>query len=180
MLCVCRCCVYVSENFQVKEIIKGIITSIDKRECTLTHLDVLQESLQNKLMGRKFLIVLDDVWVEENEEGKWKTLSGTLSCGAEGSIVVMTTRSEKTCRMMAKVGELQHELDCLSEEDSWLLFKKHAFAQGRVGDDVRKLEPIGREIVVKCKGLPLAVKTLGSLMWSKSSSNDWQRVKDLI
>ncbi|KAM0005469.1 putative P-loop containing nucleoside triphosphate hydrolase, leucine-rich repeat domain superfamily [Helianthus debilis subsp. tardiflorus] len=129
-------------------------------------------------MGRKFLIVLDDVWAEENEEGKWKSLSGTLSCGAEGSIVVMTTRSERTCQMMAKVGELRHQLGCLSEENSWLLFKKHAFAQGRVGDDVRKLEPIGREIVVKCKGLPLAVKTLGSLMWSKSSSNDWQRVKD--
>ncbi|KAJ0810900.1 putative virus X resistance protein-like, coiled-coil [Helianthus annuus] len=173
-----RCWVYVSENFQVKEIIKGIITSIDKRECTLTHLDVLQESLQSKLREKKFLIVLDDVWAEENEKEKWERLSGTLSCGAEGSIVVMTTRSERTSRMMAKVDELQHELGCLSEEKSWLLFKKHAFAQGRVGDDVRKLEPIGREIVVKCKGLPLAVKTLGSLMWSKSSSNDWQRVKD--
>uniref|UniRef100_A0A251TNZ2 Putative NB-ARC n=1 Tax=Helianthus annuus TaxID=4232 RepID=A0A251TNZ2_HELAN len=173
-----RCWVYVSENFQVKEIIKGIITSIDKSECTLTHLDVLQESLQSKLREKKFLIVLDDVWAEENEKEKWERLSGTLSCGAEGSIVVMTTRSERTCRMMAKVGELRHQLGCLSEENSWLLFKKHAFAQGRVGDDVRKLEPIGREIVVKCKGLPLAVKTLGSLMWSKSSSNDWQRVKD--
>ncbi|KAM0005404.1 putative virus X resistance protein-like, coiled-coil [Helianthus debilis subsp. tardiflorus] len=173
-----RCWVYVSENFQVKEIIKKIIESVDKTGCTLTQLDTLQDSLQNKLMGRKFLIILDDVWAEENEEGKWKSLSGTLSCGAEGSIVVMTTRSERTCRMMAKVGELQHELGCLSEEKSWLLFKKHAFAQGRVGDDERKLEPIGREIVVKCKGLPLAVKTLGSLMWSKSSSNDWQRVKD--
>ncbi|KAM0005478.1 putative virus X resistance protein-like, coiled-coil [Helianthus debilis subsp. tardiflorus] len=173
-----RCWVYVSENFQVNEIIKKIIESVDKSGCTLTQLDTLQGSLQNKLMGRKFLIILDDVWAEENEEGKWKTLSGTLSCGAEGSIVVMTTRSEKTCRMMAKVGELQHELGCLTEEKSWLLFKKHAFAQGRVGDDDRKLEPIGREIVVKCKGLPLAVKTLGSLMWSKSSSNDWQRVKD--
>ncbi|KAF5823763.1 putative virus X resistance protein-like, coiled-coil [Helianthus annuus] len=173
-----RCWVYVSENFQVKEIIKGIITSIDKCECTLTHLDVLQESLQSKLREKKFLIVLDDVWAEENEKAKWEGLSGTLSCGAEGSIVVMTTRSERTSRMMAKVDELQHELGCLSEEDSWLLFKKHAFAQGRVGDDIRKLEPIGREIVVKCKGLPLAVKTLGSLMWSKSSSNDWQRVKD--
>ncbi|KAJ0949882.1 putative virus X resistance protein-like, coiled-coil [Helianthus annuus] len=106
----------------------------------------------------------------QNEEGKWKTLSGTLSCGAEGSIVVMTTRLETTCRMMAKAGELRHQLGCLSEENSWLLFKKHAFAQGRVGDDIRKLEPIGREIVVKCNGLPLAVKTLGSLMWSKSSS----------
>ncbi|KAJ0810930.1 putative virus X resistance protein-like, coiled-coil [Helianthus annuus] len=173
-----KCWVYVSENFQVNEIMKKIIESVDKSGCTLTQLDTLQASLQNKLMGRKFLIVLDDVWAEENEEGKWKTLSGTLSCGEEGSIVVMTTRSERTCRMMAKVGELQHELGCLSEEDSWLLFKKHAFAQGRVGDDERKLEPIGREIVVKCKGLPLAVKTLGSLMWSKSSSKDWQRVKD--
>ncbi|KAM0005466.1 putative virus X resistance protein-like, coiled-coil [Helianthus debilis subsp. tardiflorus] len=173
-----RCWVYVSENFQVKEIIKGIITSIDKRECTLTHLDVLQESLQSKLREKKFLIVLDDVWAEENEKEKWERLSGTLSCGAEGSIVVMTTRSERTCQMMAKVGELRHQLGCLSEANSWLLFKKHAFAQGRVGDDVHKLEPIGREIVVKCKGLPLAVKTLGSLMWSKSSSNDWQRVKD--
>ncbi|KAJ0810947.1 putative virus X resistance protein-like, coiled-coil [Helianthus annuus] len=173
-----RCWVYVSENFQVNEIIRKIIESVDKSGCTLTQLDTLQASLQNKLRGKKFLIVLDDVWAEENEEGKWKTLSGTLSCGAEGSVVVMTTRSEKTCRMMAKVGELQHELGCLSEEKSWLLFKKHAFAQGRVGDDERKLEPIGREIVVKCKGLPLAVKTLGSLMWSKSSSNDWQRVKE--
>ncbi|KAF5823783.1 putative virus X resistance protein-like, coiled-coil [Helianthus annuus] len=173
-----KCWVYVSENFQVNEIMKKIIESVDKSGCTLTQLDTLQASLQNKLMGRKFLIVLDDVWAEENEEGKWKTLSGTLSCGEEGSIVVMTTRSERTCRMMAKVGELRHELGCLSEENSWLLFKKHAFAEGRVGDDERKLEPIGREIVVKCKGLPLAVKTLGSLMWSKSSSNDWQRVKD--
>ncbi|KAJ0810866.1 putative virus X resistance protein-like, coiled-coil [Helianthus annuus] len=173
-----KCWAYVSEKFQVKEIIKGIITSIDKSECTLTHLDVLQESLQSKLRKKKFLIVLDDVWAEENEKEKWERLSGTLSCGAEGSIVVMTTRSERTSRIMAKVGELRHELGCLSEENSWLLFKKHAFAQGRVGDDVRKLKPIGREILVKCKGLPLAVKTLGSLMWSKSSSNDWQRVKD--
>ncbi|KAJ0810905.1 putative virus X resistance protein-like, coiled-coil [Helianthus annuus] len=173
-----RCWAYVSENFQVNEIIKKITESVDKSGCTLTQLDTLQENLQNKLRGRKFLIVLDDVWAEENEEGKWKTLSGTLSCGAEGSIVVMTTRSERTCRMMAKVGELRHQLGCLSEEKSWLLFKKYAFAQGRVGDDERKLEPIGREIVVKCKGLPLAVKTLGSLMWSKSSSNDWQHVKE--
>ncbi|KAJ0613070.1 putative virus X resistance protein-like, coiled-coil [Helianthus annuus] len=173
-----RCWVYVSQNFQVNEIIKKIIESVDESGCTLTQLDTLQASLRNKLVGRKFLIVLDDVWAEENEEGKWKTLSGTLSCGAEGSIVVMTTRLETTCRMMAKAGELRHQLGCLSEENSWLLFKKHAFAQGRVGDDIRKLEPIGREIVVKCNGLPLAVKTLGSLMWSKSSSNDWQRVKD--
>ncbi|KAJ0735486.1 putative virus X resistance protein-like, coiled-coil [Helianthus annuus] len=173
-----KCWVYISENFQVKEIIKGIITSIDKCECTLTRLDVLQETLQSKLTGKKFLIVLDDVWIENREKTKWDQLSEILSCGAEGSIVVMTTRSQKTSQMMAKVPELQHELGCLSEKDSWLLFKKFAFAKGREWDNISELEPIGMEIVEKCKGLPLAVKTLGSLMWSKSSSNDWKRVKD--
>ncbi|MFS7909224.1 putative virus X resistance protein-like, coiled-coil [Helianthus anomalus] len=173
-----KCWVYVSENFQVKEIMRKIIELIDNCGCTVTQLEMLQESLRHKLRGRKFLIVLDDVWVEENEKPKWEELSKTLSCGAEESIVVMTTRSQTTTRMMARVPELQHKLGCLSEEDAWLLFKKLAFAQGREGGDISELEPIGREIVEKCQGLPLAVKTLGSLMWSKSSSNDWKRVKD--
>ncbi|KAI3826112.1 hypothetical protein L1987_00155 [Smallanthus sonchifolius] len=74
--------------------------------------------------------------------------------------------------MIAKARKLQHELGCLSEHDSWLLFKKFAFAEGREGDDVSELEPIGREIVEKCKRLPLAVKTLGSLMWTKRSTRE--------
>ncbi|KAJ0735484.1 putative virus X resistance protein-like, coiled-coil [Helianthus annuus] len=171
-----KCWVYVSENFQVKEIMRKIIELIDNSGCTLTQLESLHESLQSKLRGRKFLIVLDDIWVEENEKAKWEELSKTLSCGAEESIVVMTTRSQTTTRMMAKVPELQHKLGCLSEEDAWLLFRKLAFAQGREGGDISELEPIGRGIVEKCKGLPLAVKTLGSLMWSKSSTRYWQHV----
>ncbi|KAM0053639.1 putative P-loop containing nucleoside triphosphate hydrolase, leucine-rich repeat domain superfamily [Helianthus debilis subsp. tardiflorus] len=168
----------VSKKFKVKEIIKEIIESIDKRKCGLPQLDMLQESLQSKLRGNKFLIILDDVWIEDGEKTQWDQLSETLSCGAEGSIVVITTQSQTTCQMITKVPELEHELGCLSEEDSWLLFKKLAFAEGRKGDDISELEPIGREIVEKCEGLPLAVKTLGGLMWSKSSTSDWQRVKD--
>ncbi|KAJ0613264.1 putative P-loop containing nucleoside triphosphate hydrolase, leucine-rich repeat domain superfamily [Helianthus annuus] len=167
-----KCWVYVSENFQVKEILKNIIESIDNCGCTLTLLDKLQEYLQSKLRGKKFVIVLDDVWIEEGERIKWNKLRETLSCGAEESVILMTTRYQTTSQMMAKVPELQHELGCLSEKDSGLLFKKHAFADGRVGGDISELEPIGRKIVEKCKGLPLAVKTLGSLMWSKSSISE--------
>ncbi|KAM0053554.1 putative P-loop containing nucleoside triphosphate hydrolase, leucine-rich repeat domain superfamily [Helianthus debilis subsp. tardiflorus] len=173
-----RCWVYVSENFQLKEIMKKIIESIDKYECKLTQLDTLQYSLQNKLRGKKFLIVLDDVWIEEDEKAKWDELSKTLSYGAEGSIVVMTTRSSTTSHIVSKVGELQYELGCLSEEDSWLLFKKLAFAQGREGGDEVELVNIGKEIVEKCKGLPLALKSLGSLMWLKRSTIEWKLVKD--
>ncbi|KAI7731484.1 hypothetical protein M8C21_026908 [Ambrosia artemisiifolia] len=168
----------VFENLQLKEIINGIITFIDERKCTLTRLDLLQESLHKKLMGKKFLIILDDLLINLNEKANWDALRATLSCGAEGSIVLITTTSAATLLMMAKIHELRHPLSKLSEVDSWLLFRKLAFAQGRVGDDISELEPIGRELVRRCHGLPLALKTLGSLMWSKSSISDWQRVKD--
>ncbi|KAK9058875.1 hypothetical protein SSX86_023719 [Deinandra increscens subsp. villosa] len=124
---------------------------------------MLQESLQFRLRGKRFLLVLDDVWIEESEKNQWDQLSETLSCGAEGSIVVMTARFQTTSQMMAKVPELQHKLECLSEEDSWLLFKKLAFAEGRKGDNISELEPIGREIVEKCKGYDMEKDVLVSL-----------------
>ncbi|KAJ0920364.1 putative virus X resistance protein-like, coiled-coil [Helianthus annuus] len=112
-----KCWVYVFEKFQVQEIIKGIIESIDEYECKFARLDMLQKSLLNKLRGKKFLVALDDVWIKEDEKVKWDELSKTLSCGAEESIVVTTTRSQATSRMMAKVLTLQHEVGCLSEGD---------------------------------------------------------------
>ncbi|KAJ9559294.1 hypothetical protein OSB04_013908 [Centaurea solstitialis] len=170
--------VYVSNDFQVNKITKGIIESINVSKYELSGLDVMQVELRNKLNGKRFLIVLDDVWIEEKT--KWDELSKALSNGAKGSIVMVTTRNEMTSRMMAKVPEFQHQLGCLSEEESWSLFKNLAFAPGSKseGENIHELECIGKEIVKKCKGLPLAVKTLGGLMWSKSSVSAWQSVKD--
>ncbi|KAJ9559305.1 hypothetical protein OSB04_013919 [Centaurea solstitialis] len=170
--------VYVSNDFQVNKITKGIIESINGSECKLSRLDAMQLELRNKLKGKRFLIVLDDVWIEEKT--KWEELSKALSNGAKGSIVMVTTRYETTSRMMAKVPEFQRPLGYLSEEESWSLFKNLAFAPGSKGEreNISELESIGKEIVKKCEGLPLAVKTLGGLMWSKSSVSAWQSVKD--
>ena len=47
-----------------------------------------------------------------------------------------------------------------------MIFSKIAFSN----EDQRKdLEDLGRQLAIKCKGLPLAVKTLGSLMHNKTS-----------
>ncbi|XP_023907795.2 putative disease resistance protein RGA1 [Quercus suber] len=69
------------------------------------------------------------------------------------------------------------QLQNLSEGDSWSLFSQLAFL-GRASEECEALEKIGRKIVSKCKGLPLAAKTLGSLMRFKRTKAEWQTVLD--
>ena len=64
----------------------------------------------------------------------------------------------------------------LSGDDSWSLFKHHAFGQNR--EEIEKLVAIGREIVRRCVGSPLAIKTLGSLLRDKSEVSQWENVKE--
>ncbi|KAL7166665.1 hypothetical protein ACSBR2_037350 [Camellia fascicularis] len=64
-----------------------------------------------------------------------------------------------------------HRLSFLSDEDCWLLFKQRAF--GRGNEDLPNLVAIGKEIVKKCGGVPLAAKSLGGLMCFKSEEKEW-------
>ena len=64
----------------------------------------------------------------------------------------------------------------LSDEHCWSLFAHLAF-QNITADAFQNLEPIGRKIIKKCKGLPLAAKTLGALLRSKQDENAW---KDML
>ncbi|KAL4614023.1 hypothetical protein ACB092_07G025400 [Castanea dentata] len=168
-----RIWVCVSDDFQIIRLVRAIIESIDGSGCNLSELDPLQQHLQEKLRGRRFLLVLDDVWNENHE--KWDCLKHMLTCGAKGSMLIVTTRIETIARMMATLHPI-HRMGCLSEDDSWSLFKGRAFGMGRV-EEKSELESIGKEIVKKCGGVPLAIKALGSLMSLKSRKSDWESVE---
>ncbi|KAL4614009.1 hypothetical protein ACB092_07G024200 [Castanea dentata] len=168
-----RIWVCVSDDFRIIRLVRAIIESIDGSGCNLLELDPLQQHLQEKLRGRRFLLVLDDVWNENHEE--WDCLKHMLTCGAKGSMLIITTRNETIARMMATLHPI-HRMGCLSEDDSWSLFKGRAFGMGRV-EEKSELESIGKEIVKKCGGVPLAIKALGSLMSLKSRKSDWELVE---
>jgi len=70
-----------------------------------------------------------------------------------------------------------HILEYLFEEDSLSLFVKWAFKKGEEENNPH-LVNIGREIVKKCRGVPLAVRTLGSLIFSKFEASEWEYVRD--
>ncbi|KAF3632839.1 hypothetical protein FXO38_25899 [Capsicum annuum] len=58
-------------------------------------------------------------------------------------------------------------MDTLSIDDSWSLFKIHAF-ENMDPMEHPELEEVGKDIVAKCKGLPLALKTLAGMLCFES------------
>ncbi|KAL9381420.1 hypothetical protein Peur_027077 [Populus x canadensis] len=168
-----RIWVCVSTDFDVRRLTRAIIESIDGASCDIQELDPLQQRLQQKLTGKKFLLVLDDVW--DDYDDRWNKLKEVLRSGAKGSAVLVTTRIEMVARRMATAFVLQ--MGRLSEEDSWHLFQRLAFWMRRT-EEWAHLEAIGVSIVKKCGGVPLAIKALGNLMRLKDNEDQWIAVKE--
>ncbi|XP_057998261.1 putative disease resistance RPP13-like protein 1 [Hevea brasiliensis] len=163
--------VCVSDDFDILRISKSILESITLKSCDLKELNQVHLKLQEELEGKKFLIVLDDVWNKNYD--KWITLCSPLMHGAPGSRVIVTTRDEAIARMMKTIQS--HNLNCISNEDCWSLFLDHAFASRSVADADIKLKVIREKVITYCDGLPLAARTLGGLLRSEPRE-DWENV----
>ncbi|XP_074266080.1 disease resistance protein RGA2-like [Silene latifolia] len=151
--------VCVSEVFDVKETIKKILMSATNTKSQNLEMDQLQGQLRKEIGGKKYLLVLDDVWNENPEQ--WLNLKALLMVGGEGSKVLVTTRSRKVADIMANVQA--YELNGLSKEKAWTLFEKMAFEAGE-SQKKPQLVKLGKEIVKKCVAVPLALRTLGTLL----------------
>ncbi|KAG5578420.1 hypothetical protein H5410_058554 [Solanum commersonii] len=161
----------VSEPYDALRITKGLlqeIGSFDSKDDN--NLNQLQVKLKESLKGKKFLIVLDDVWNDNYNE--WDDLRKLFVEGRVGSKIIVTTRKESVALIM---GNEKISMDNLSTEDSWSLFKRHAFENmDPMGHT--ELEEVGKQIAAKCKGLPLALKTLAGMLRSKSEVEEWKRI----
>ncbi|KAL2979482.1 hypothetical protein AAZX31_13G175200 [Glycine max] len=154
--------VCVSDDFTVFKVTRTILEAITKSTDDSRNLQMVHERLQVELKDKKFLLVLDDVWNEKLDE--WVAVQTPLYFGAQGSRIIVTTRNKKVASSMRSK---EHYLQQLQEDYCWQLFAEHAFqnANPQSNPDFMK---IGMKIVEKCKGLPLALKTMGSLLHTKS------------
>ncbi|XP_058224292.1 putative disease resistance RPP13-like protein 1 [Rhododendron vialii] len=163
--------VYVSDVFDVEKVTRTIVEAVNGRASDERDLNSLQVKLKESLSGKKFLIVLDDVWIENYAH--WDVLKAPFRSGAHGSKIIVTTRNERVASIMQTVPS--HGLKELPEEDCWKLFSRLAFEKGDCNAHPI-LERIGKEIVRKCKGLPLAAKTLGGLLRSQRDVECWNNI----
>ncbi|KAK9138966.1 hypothetical protein Sjap_009560 [Stephania japonica] len=168
--------VCVSDEFDKRKLFEKMVEAVLSKKCEVSTLDTMQTIIRDKIDGKKFLVVLDDMWWDEIRFSEmWDALVVLLKCGARGSKVMVTTRSGEVASFVE--GEFPaYHLQTLSDDDCWRLFECRAFSEGGA-KRTQALEDIGREIVKKCAGVPLPVKTLGSLMHAKKAENEWLAVK---
>ncbi|VAI26968.1 unnamed protein product [Triticum turgidum subsp. durum] len=166
----------VSDNFDAIAIVKSIIELATNGSCDLPgSIELLQKRLEQVIGQKRFMLVLDDVWNED--ERKWEDVLKPLLCsiGGPGSVIVVTTQSQKVAAIMQTLQP--HKLACLSERDSWELFAKKAYGNG-VEQEQAELVGIGKRTVNKCRGLPLALKTMGGLPSSYQQVQEWKAIEE--
>ncbi|KAK4587155.1 hypothetical protein RGQ29_024038 [Quercus rubra] len=134
-----------------------IIESIECQSSNMTALQSLLDRICDIVGGNKFFLILDDVWTEE------LIIAFILAfkCCAQGSRILVTTRKGRVAKMIG--GAHIMNLSQLSNVNCWLIF---TFLD-KDPEQCEQLEDLGRQIAKRCKGLPLAAKTLGSLMHFK-------------
>ncbi|KAK9137988.1 hypothetical protein Sjap_008582 [Stephania japonica] len=166
-----RVWICVSNNFDTMNLFSQILELIpNSAKCESSSKQALQNNLESQLKGKRFLLVLDDVWNEDSE--KWDDFILPFKrFGAAGSKIIITTRSH----IVASITGVHDvfKIQGLSDETCWTLFERRAFMPGGA-EKTPKLVEIGMGIVKKyCKGVPLAAKVLGGLMHTKKEESEW-------
>ncbi|KAL6012984.1 hypothetical protein ACLOJK_003474 [Asimina triloba] len=174
--------VCVSQTYSVKELLQEVavqVMRLSKTESSDLTIEALQEKLSGFLRKRKYLVVLDDMWKRE----AWDELRAAFPDGKNGSRMLMTSRIKEVA-LYADPGSHPHELPLLNQEESWALFLNNVFPHKNKNKNKNSssccppnLEEVGKKIVEKCGGLPLAIRVIGGLLSTKEETERaWQNV----
>ncbi|CAA7388420.1 unnamed protein product [Spirodela intermedia] len=169
-----RAWVCVSEDFDKVRLTREMLKDLEE-SCDLTQMDPLQRRLKSLVDGKRLLLVFDDIWEHQNFNAiAWEDLCKPLLSVKDGSRIIVTTRDQNVLDRVI-MGASVHKLPRLREDDCFTLFSQHAF-EGRATDIDPTLLEIGKKITNKCRGLPLAVKTLGSLLCGQDGVEEWNDI----
>ncbi|KAL1807131.1 hypothetical protein ACET3Z_030199 [Daucus carota] len=168
-----RAKVCVSNEYTIKDVLKRIIKSFKGPEheqymSNMDERDLLQYLPQLLENEGCYLVLIDDIW----DIKAWNQIKIAFPNQENGSRIMITTRIKKVAETVDKNG-LAYQLRLLREEESWELFCKTA-------EPTQNLENLGREMVGKCRGLPLAIVILGGLLLHNKSYDYWSKVKEHI
>ncbi|KAB2636755.1 disease resistance protein RPM1-like [Pyrus ussuriensis x Pyrus communis] len=143
-------------NFEAQSMQEPVAEDHNHREETY-----LRKKLRQILEKKKYLVVLDNVWSEQD----LRRTVNALPKGLSGSKIITTTQdSNIVASWHASSDDYIHDLsNGLSSQEANKLFCKKAF-HGNWENCPEELEGLAQIIISDCGGLPLAISTVGTFL----------------
>ncbi|CAA2938933.1 late blight resistance homolog R1B-14 [Olea europaea subsp. europaea] len=155
----------VSQEYRKRDLLLCLLSWIvDKDEIQSLSEDELVNVLYKCLKGKKYLIVMDDVW----DIRAWNDLKMLFPDDNNGSRIIITSRLNDVGSSIRR-GSTTHSLRFLTEDESWNLLKHKLFKKSECPSE---LNEVGKEIAAKCQGLPLTIVVVAGLL-AKNENRDW-------
>ncbi|XP_006645950.1 disease resistance protein RPM1-like [Oryza brachyantha] len=178
----CHAWVSISQFYSIKDVLKCLVTELSTNAkksnwVNINDMDTqgLREELKKFLTHQNCLIVLDDVWAPEAVHD----LLGAPAPNLKGSKILLTTRVDDVARLAFE--DRRITLKPLSEKESWELFHKTAFLGGTNHEYDAELSHLIDQIVSKCKGVPLAIVSVGRLVFVRDTTKEeLRRIHDQL
>ncbi|GFQ05691.1 putative late blight resistance protein homolog r1b-14 [Phtheirospermum japonicum] len=129
-------------------------------------------NLHRRLSGRRYLIVLDDIWNTQ----VWDELKRIFPDDRNGSRIIMTTRLLD----VARCARTYTRVPFLNDDESWNLLRKTVFTSDQESSLCdSQLEKIGRKIAKSCEGLPLAIIEVGKILReTERKVESWKEISE--
>lgn len=168
------CC--ISQAYDIKRILLDILENVCDSEPPEKFLyqdeGELADRLRKCLMGRRYLVILDDMW----DVKAWKHLESSFPDVNNGSRILITSRNRKVA-LEAKANCCIVDLHPLSNEDSWSLLQIKVFERDFCPPN---LSNVGKRIAEDCKGLPLAIVVVAGLLKKDMNVNSWKQISESL
>ncbi|KAK3431320.1 hypothetical protein EUGRSUZ_E03196 [Eucalyptus grandis] len=129
----------------------------------------LEREVNDMEQLQKYLLVIDDLRYKDPEQ--WGRLKSLLMGGARGSKILITTCNQYIADTMST--SPSYPLKALRTESSVDLLMKMACQEEEEETRNPIKVDIGRQIVEMCDGIPLAIRMIGSVLFSKKTEEEW-------
>ncbi|XP_019199776.1 PREDICTED: disease resistance protein RPP13-like [Ipomoea nil] len=162
--------VVTSQHHNKRQMLCGLLGSKHHNAGNSSNED-LALRLYQSFKCQRYLVVMDDVWSEE----AWDAIKTCFPDDGNGSRVLVTTRLAKVANHICTQNDFSHQMQLLEQSESWKLFNEKA-CKSRGAE----FEMIGRPVVEKCKGLPLAIIVVAGLFSKLNTLDEWKNTANAL
>ncbi|KAF6986943.1 hypothetical protein CFC21_004631 [Triticum aestivum] len=170
-------CIHLSKTFSVDDVFHEMLKDItNNQHSEISDREELEEKLKESLSGKRFFLILDDLWVTNKNDPQLEELKSMLNAGMKGSKILVTARTKLAAGALC-ADELI-EMPDLDEDEYFRMFMYYAM-NGRSDPNEEEFSRVGRVIAEKLHQSPIAAVAVAGRLGANLDIKFWKNTANL-